>query len=355
MLRSLGSFLKRDWGYVVLLIFVIGAYTFASLTKHKEAPSPALEKVQKAEVLIKERLQKGEALNKIVPPSTALTLFALFTLLIILMTGAGLVMDVAYLARPPRDNLSPPEDYPAVNVAWDMSDCVRVIILLLTFAVVLSFYFAFLYRLFFHGSAENAFVLLHTTLTDLAAVFFIIFMVSKRGNDSLNSLGLQFKNFLRNAAAGFLGYLKILPIFVGSLALVLLISQLLKVEPPPHPLVGILVEEEERNPFLIFYSIVLACVIGPVIEEIFFRGFCYPAIKKRWGKALAVFITALVFAAIHGSLFAFLPVFILGVALAFLYEKYGTLVPSIVMHIVHNSLFIGYFFLIKHSVLDKIN
>lgn len=354
MLRALGGFLRREWGYVVLLVFIIGAYTFASLTKQKAAPSPALQKIQEAETLVKERLQKGETLNKVVPPSTALNLLAFFTLLIILMITAGLVIDIAYLVQCSKGDLSPPGSYP-VAVSWGISDCIRVIILLLAFAVLLSVYFAVLHRLFFHRSGENAFVLLHTTITDLAAVFFIVFMVSKRERDSLGSLGLRFENFVRNTAAGFLGYLKILPLFAGSLALVILVSQLIGTEPPPHPLVGILVEEEERNPFLIFYSIVLACVIGPIIEEIFFRGFCYPAIKKRWGKAFAVFITAFVFAAIHGSLFAFLPVFILGIALAFLYEKYGSLVPSIVMHVVHNSLFIGYFFLIKHSVLDKIS
>ncbi len=32
----------------------------------------------------------------------------------------------------------------------------------------------------------------------------------------------------------------------------------------------------------------------------------------------------------------------------------GTLLPSITLHIVHNSLFIGYFFLIKRFIMDKV-
>ena len=53
------------------------------------------------------------------------------------------------------------------------------------------------------------------------------------------------------------------------------------------------------------------------------------------------------FAFIHQNLFAFFPIFVLGLGLAYLYEKRGTLVPSIALHIVHNGVFIGYFFLVK--------
>jgi len=53
------------------------------------------------------------------------------------------------------------------------------------------------------------------------------------------------------------------------------------------------------------------------------------------------------FASSHQNIFAFLPIFVLGLGLGYLYEKRGTLVPSIVLHIVHNTIFISYFFLAK--------
>ena len=58
-----------------------------------------------------------------------------------------------------------------------------------------------------------------------------------------------------------------------------------------------------------------------------------------------MFLTASFFSLIHQNAFAFLPVFILGMGLGYLYEKRGTLVPSIMLHVVHNTVFIGYFFL----------
>jgi membrane protease YdiL (CAAX protease family) len=38
---------------------------------------------------------------------------------------------------------------------------------------------------------------------------------------------------------------------------------------------------------------------------------------------------------------------VLGLGLGYLYEKRGTLLPSIVLHIIHNGVFIAYFFLAK--------
>jgi len=126
--------------------------------------------------------------------------------------------------------------------------------------------------------------------------------------------------------------------------------QMLSYEPPPHPLVEVFLAEE-RSPGTIAYSLFLACVAGPLFEEIFFRGFCYPAFKKRWGTGWALVLSAAFFSAIHQNLFAFLPVFILGLGLGYLYEKRGTLVPSIALHVIHNTVFIAYFFLAKEVLM----
>jgi len=66
----------------------------------------------------------------------------------------------------------------------------------------------------------------------------------------------------------------------------------------------------------------------------------------------ALILSSAFFSLIHQNAFAFLPVFVLGLGLGYLYEKRGTLLPSIALHIVHNSIFIGYFFLAK-EVLTK--
>ena len=62
-------------------------------------------------------------------------------------------------------------------------------------------------------------------------------------------------------------------------------------------------------------------------------------------------LSSVFFAVIHYNQFAFLPIFILGLSLAYLYEKRGSLLAPIALHIIHNTIFIGYFFLAKQIVL----
>jgi uncharacterized protein len=110
-------------------------------------------------------------------------------------------------------------------------------------------------------------------------------------------------------------------------------------------------EEGKRSPWLIGYSLLLACLIGPVVEELFFRGFLYPAIRKKIGMEWAAFASALLFALIHENSFAFLPIFVLGIALCYLYEKRKSLIACMSFHILHNSAFLFYFFLMKKVLL----
>jgi uncharacterized protein len=97
------------------------------------------------------------------------------------------------------------------------------------------------------------------------------------------------------------------------------------------------------------YLIVFAVLVAPVIEEIFFRGVLYPAIKQAGWPRAAWWGTAALFAAIHGNLPIFLPLFVLGLALAWLYEKTDNLLASITAHAVFNAINIVTFFLIEQK------
>lgn len=84
---------------------------------------------------------------------------------------------------------------------------------------------------------------------------------------------------------------------------------------------------------------VLVCVLVPVGEEIFFRGFLYGALRARLRLPFAVGLSALIFAGVHlPAIFTFLPIFVLGVVLAILYERTGTVLPGIVVHAINNAI-----------------
>jgi uncharacterized protein len=92
-------------------------------------------------------------------------------------------------------------------------------------------------------------------------------------------------------------------------------------------------------------SVLLAVVTGvfvvciaPFVEEFFFRGFLYQALRNSWGPTLGALASAFLFAAIHFDPDKFVPLFILGVALAMLFQKTGSIWPCIMLHAINNSL-----------------
>jgi membrane protease YdiL (CAAX protease family) len=84
--------------------------------------------------------------------------------------------------------------------------------------------------------------------------------------------------------------------------------------------------------------LVSACLIAPVSEEFFFRGYAFYAFNKRYGLLVALFVSALGFSAIHGSIYSLLPIFAAGVGLALAYHWSGSLVPPMVAHAVNNLI-----------------
>lgn len=81
--------------------------------------------------------------------------------------------------------------------------------------------------------------------------------------------------------------------------------------------------------------IVLVCLVVPLGEEIFFRGFVYGALRQ-WGTTLALALSATFFAAVHQQAVHFLPIFVLGLILAIVYERTQSLLPGVIVHAVNN-------------------
>jgi membrane protease YdiL (CAAX protease family) len=86
------------------------------------------------------------------------------------------------------------------------------------------------------------------------------------------------------------------------------------------------------------YSLVLfmgvAISLGPVMEEAFYRGVIYSILRRRVGVWLGVAISAAIFAISHFPEGAaeWVPYFLTGVPLALLYERRGSLLPSVAAH-----------------------
>jgi membrane protease YdiL (CAAX protease family) len=86
------------------------------------------------------------------------------------------------------------------------------------------------------------------------------------------------------------------------------------------------------------WFLILLAVAVPIGEEVFFRGFVYGGLRSRWGVIVATLGSAAFFAAVHMQIVHAVPIFILGLALAALYERTRSLVPALVVHALNNVL-----------------
>lgn len=83
---------------------------------------------------------------------------------------------------------------------------------------------------------------------------------------------------------------------------------------------------------------ILAVVVAPLAEETFFRGFMFAGIGRRLGYVWGMVLSALLFSVAHVEVTSLPPIFILGLLLAWLYVRTGSIWPCIFAHFAYNSI-----------------
>jgi membrane protease YdiL (CAAX protease family) len=105
-------------------------------------------------------------------------------------------------------------------------------------------------------------------------------------------------------------------------------------------------EEFLATPLAAVMTAILAVTLGPLMEELFFRGFLYPVLARRFGVVAGVFATAVGFGLIHGAQLAFAPglvliIFFVGVVLTVVRAKTNSVGSSFVVHVAYNSTIVA--------------
>ena len=98
-----------------------------------------------------------------------------------------------------------------------------------------------------------------------------------------------------------------------------------------------LTDQATRGPGLVLLG-VLVVVGAPIVEELFYRGMLLRSLQRRFGPAVAVSGSALVFAGAHFELLQFPALLALGVLLGILAVRYERLGPSIFCHAGFNAV-----------------
>lgn len=138
-----------------------------------------------------------------------------------------------------------------------------------------------------------------------------------------------------------------IPAWFGGTLLTIIATLLLRlvgIQPMPQTAeqaIGVI------DPVVIGVTFVL---VAPIAEEIFFRGIAFNAWEREYGARRALIGSALLFALVHASLVAFLPIFGLGLVLALVYRATRNLAAPIALHATFNAIAVALALLARFGV-----
>jgi len=215
------------------------------------------------------------------------------------------------------------------EIPWSIGDVFKVLItsfLLDMPLVVLLLFFSLSLRAGTVGMGL-AYFSIFSSFHLLLLAFTLHYVRRRKG--SLREMGISFIT-PRFAAIG-------VGLGVALLALTSLVSFL------ATPIIGSSPIQEEtmrmaKTPEMFAAIFPFASVIAPIIEEVYFRGFSYQAFKKRWGTKGGLPASATFFALLHLDPWVLLEVLIIGILLAYAYEKTRSLPLVIIAHILNNTV-----------------
>jgi membrane protease YdiL (CAAX protease family) len=235
-------------------------------------------------------------------------------------------------------------------VNWTMSDVFRAVIIIFFFINLLAVVeFVFLHILGGSVFSLVSRLLFKSFMVDIFAAGTVLYFAAGKYAASFRVLGLNLDEAYRNVLYGISHYIGLSPYLTVVILFSLFLANLFRYEPQPVAVFAIFFQPQSK-PLLILLTIFIV-LIGPVVEEIFFRGFCYPALRKKTGPLKAALGVSLIFAWLHMNIIGFLPIFLLGLLLVYLYEKTNSLVASMTVHIIHNSAILYLVFLYRYLVL----
>ncbi len=217
------------------------------------------------------------------------------------------------------------------HVPWTVGDIAKAIAAVILLLILASLVIGLL-ALVFGESLDNWALL---GLLGIALYGFMLLAVWRlsvvKYRCGWNALGFRSLNVKRalTLAAVVIGAALFINILYGVLIEYLGLGPL---EPDPVP-----VRYTEGNLNLAALSF-LALIAAPVAEEAFFRGFVFAGVGKRLGFGWGAILSALLFALVHIDPGALIPIFFLGLLLAWLYARTRSIWACIFTHCLYNSI-----------------
>lgn len=226
---------------------------------------------------------------------------------------------------------------PPANPPWGILEALAVLIVINVLALIIR-NFGQEWLIFLTGFLPGGITLINKLLISsiiqtFLFLFFIGLIVLGKYKLSIKYLGLVKTRSGRWLKTGLLNGIIL---FFVVLLIGALLSRLFPVEIKPQPIEEIIVSAQTGWEKVIPFIVV--SLLAPVSEELYFRGFLYPALRSRMGVFKGILVTSLIFGGLHFDWFRMIPLSFGGIWLNWLYEKSGSLYCSIIAHGVWNGI-----------------
>jgi membrane protease YdiL (CAAX protease family) len=99
-----------------------------------------------------------------------------------------------------------------------------------------------------------------------------------------------------------------------------------------------LTQEARTMPFTVVGALIGAVIIAPFCEEIFFRGFLFGGLLRGMNVVLAMLLATALFTLVHGDVGSAIPLFAIGLMLAVIRWRTGSVWPGMGLHMLNNAL-----------------
>ena len=158
----------------------------------------------------------------------------------------------------------------------------------------------------------------------------------------LRGFGLNMRTIIRDFFAAFVNLLTVWPLIIAAITLTMFFGKLIwgqEYQMQQHQELELIAEHSELP--LQILIVVVAVVIGPLLEEMMFRGLVQTMIRSFFeignGAWLAIAASSGLFAVMHADAGHWPALFVLGVCLGYAYEKSGSLFRPIFIHSLFNA------------------
>lgn len=105
---------------------------------------------------------------------------------------------------------------------------------------------------------------------------------------------------------------------------------------PDEPQGLVAIFNETKSVPVVAGMLLVACVLAPISEELIFRAGLYRFIRQKLGRTPALLISGACFGALHGNYAGFLPLAVLGMLFAIVYEATGSIRVTMITHTLFN-------------------